>query len=29
MTNGLRVCKICGEAKPIVDFYGKIYTCKR
>lgn len=29
MTNGLRVCKICGEAKPITDFYGKIHTCKK
>lgn len=29
MANGLRVCKICGEAKPMTEFYGKIYTCKR
>lgn len=29
MTNGLRVCKVCGVVKPITEFYGKIYTCKR
>lgn len=29
MTNGLRICKVCGIAKPTTDFYGNIYTCKR
>lgn len=29
MTNGLRICKVCGKAKPMTDFYGKIHTCKR
>lgn len=30
MKNGLRICKVCGEAKPVTEFYGgKTYTCKR
>ena len=29
MANGLRICKICGEAKPTTEFYGNTYTCKR
>lgn len=28
MANGLRICKICGEAKPMTEFYGTLMTCK-